>query len=474
MSRRSAALSGPARGARRRSSLRVRLTAGATLLAAATFTVGGLLVLILYHRDLVAGRENAAQASAAAIASTAKNQTMPRPIPMPVGPEIPRVQVLDSDNRVLTGDPASIAAAPMLVPRDPRVPEHATLSDPRFLPARRAYLTTLPVTTPQGQLAVVVAVPLDPADAKTRQAADEAAVALTVALAVVATVAWLVVGRALAPVEHMRTQVAAITAVGDLTQRLPVTAGRDEIGRLGHTLNDMLLVLQQADLRQRQFVADAAHELRTPLAGITAFLEVAVRHPHAIDREELAGQLLATHQRLNNLVNDLLILASMDANAPIRLRPTDLAEIVRSCLRDTRPSTLPIDAQIAESALVLGNESQLARVITNLLDNATRYAQQTVRITLATTAASAVVTVLDDGPGIPPDKQHQIWQRFVRLDEDRGRGSGGAGLGLALVKETVAAHGGTAQVTNAQHGHGALFTVRIPLANRADRETSGQ
>jgi signal transduction histidine kinase len=115
--------------------------------------------------------------------------------------------------------------------------------------------------------------------------------------------------------------------------------------------------------------------------------------------------------------------------------------------------------------MVLGNETQLARMVGNLLDNATRYARTNVRLSLSATDREAVLTVLDDGPGIPPDKQDQIWQRFTRLDEDRSRAGGGAGLGLALVKEVVAAHRGTAQVTNGEGG-GALFTVRIPLTDQ--------
>jgi signal transduction histidine kinase len=463
-------------------SLRVRLTSGATLLAAAAFAVGGLVVLTIYHGNLVADRQAAARASAVAVASAATQQHLPRPIPMPVGVEVPRVQVLGTDNQVLTGDPASAAGPPMLVPADRHHSQHLTVADPWFLPARRAYLVTMPVVTPRGVLTVEAAVSLDPADAEATRAARQTALALAGSLVVVAALAWLVIGRALAPVERMRTRVAAITAGGALTQRLPAPVGRDEIGRLGQTLNEMLRALHDSDLRQRQFVADAAHELRTPLAGITAFLEVAVRHPDAITREELAGQLLAAHQRLGDLVDDLLTLASLDAHAPVRPRPVDLAAVIRDCVHDVRAAAVPVHTRIAGPVVVLGNESQLQRVITNLLDNATRYARSAVQLTLSTSERSAVMTVVDDGPGIPTDKQDQIWQRFVRLDEDRGRAAGGAGLGraaggaglgraaggaglgLALVREIVAAHGGATEVADAAGGPGALFTVRIPLA----------
>jgi len=321
----------------------------------------------------------------------------------------------------------------------------------------------VPAASPGGGLTVEAAISLDPADDRAAQSARQAAVALGGALIVVAVLSWLVVGRTLAPVERMRTRVAAITAAGALTRRVPVPTGRDEIGRLGQTLNEMLRALDEAQLRQRQFVADAAHELRTPVAGITAFLEVALRHPEAIDRQELASRLLAAHERLAGLVDDLLTLASLDAHAPVRPHPVDLTELVRDSLRQAWAS--PVHAELAETTMVLGNETQLARMVGNLLDNATRYARTNVRLSLSATDREAVLTVLDDGPGIPPDKQDQIWQRFARLDEDRSRAGGGAGLGLALVKEVVAAHRGTAQATNGEGG-GALFTVRIPLTDQ--------
>lgn len=452
-------------------SMRVRLTAGATLLAGMTFAVGGLLVLATYHNNLVTDRERATRAAAtnvASAASAAEGTGLPRPIPMPVGVEVPRVQVLDTGGRVLTGDPVSADQPAMLVPKSRDEPQYTTLTHAVFLlPARRVYLVALPVTGASrgGELTVEAAISLDPADDRAAQAARQAAIALGGALIVVAVLSWLVVGRTLAPVERMRARVAAITATGALTQRVAVPAGRDEIGRLGQTLNEMLHALHEAQLRQRQFVADAAHELRTPVAGITAFLEVAHRHPEAIAHNELASRLLAAHERLAGLVDDLLTLASMDAHAPARPRPVDLTEVVRQSLRQAWAT--PVHARLAETVTVTGNEAQLARMVGNLLDNATRYARTTVRLSLSATDRTAVLTVLDDGPGIPPDKQDQIWQRFTRLDEDRSRARGGAGLGLALVKEVVAAHRGTAQVTNGEGG-GALFTVRIPLTDQPE------
>jgi len=303
------------------------------------------------------------------------------------------------------------------------------------------YVVAEAVTTPQGRRTVVAAGSLDVAVAKARQAATFAAAAGAGSLLVVAAITWLVVGRALRPVEQLRTQVTAITASGDLTRRVPQPPARDEIGRLADTLNEMLYVLQQADQQQRRFVADAAHELRTPLAGITAFLEVAANHPATIDRADLVDQLLDAHRRFSNLVNDLLTLASIDAGAPNRHRPVDLSAVIADCLSSTVTGPVSVQATVNTPAVVMGSDTQLSRVVTNLLDNALRHASHHVAIDLTADTSTAAITVTDDGPGVPADQQEQIWQRFVRLDDDRGRASGGTGLGLALVREIVTAHG---------------------------------
>jgi signal transduction histidine kinase len=224
----------------------------------------------------------------------------------------------------------------------------------------------------------------------------------------------------------------------------------------------MLRVLQAADRRQRQFIADAAHEMRTPLAGITTFLEVAASHPATVDRDDLIERLLAAHRRFGDLVNDLLTLASIDAGAPTRYRPVDLAAVVRDSTAHLVTTRVQLTTTTADTAIVLGNPTQLSRVVTNLVDNAIRHASQSVAISVTSQATEAIVTVADDGPGIPADRQEEIWRRFVRLGEDRGRPRGGTGLGLALVKEIVTAHGGRATVRNTDPG--AVFTVALPLA----------
>jgi signal transduction histidine kinase len=162
-------------------------------------------------------------------------------------------------------------------------------------------------------------------------------------------------------------------------------------------------------------------------------------------------------------VNDLLTLAVLDARAPIKHRPVDLAGIVQDGMRHVDPGQIRVEERIAGPCVVTGNPTHLTRVVTNLVSNAIRHARSAVVVQLNNTDTHTVLTVVDDGPGVPQQHRRRIWQRFVRLDDDRNRSSGGSGLGLALVREIVVAHGGAVRVVDAVPGPGAAFGVRLPL-----------
>jgi signal transduction histidine kinase len=222
---------------------------------------------------------------------------------------------------------------------------------------------------------------------------------------------------------------------------------------------------------QRAFVADAAHELRTPLAGLTAALEVARDYPETADRGTLVPELLDGHRRLGRLVNDLLVLASLDGQVPLRRRPVELDGVVADCTRRSVPDGVCLRAGPSKRAVVLGDEAQIERMLTNLVDNALRYARTTVEVGLTVEDGEAVIAVEDDGPGVAPADRQRVWERFVRLDGDRSRSSGGTGLGLALVRELARAHGGGVAIADPASGRGSVFVVRLPLlGSRTDAE----
>nr|WP_221333572.1 HAMP domain-containing sensor histidine kinase [Nocardia transvalensis] len=282
---------------------------------------------------------------------------------------------------------------------------------------------------------------------------------LPLVLALVAAVAWLVTRRALRPVEAIRTELVEIMD-GDLTRRVPVPNSRDEIARLATTTNATLAALDESAERQRRFVADAAHELRSPIASLRTQLEVAQAHPHLLDMDGLVADTV----RIEHVAADLLLLARLDAGEQPRREPVDLTDLVRDELEHRAHDRHPVVIDTApEPAVVAGSRTQLGRVLTNLLDNAQRHAAAAVRVTVARDGDTVVLAVSDDGPGVPPDDRERIFGRFVRLDDARSRDEGGAGLGLAIVRDVVHRHDGLIRVEDGDAG-GARFVVSLPAA----------
>lgn len=275
---------------------------------------------------------------------------------------------------------------------------------------------------------------------------------------------WALVGRALRPVEAMRTEVERISARA-LDRRLPLPAGDDEIARLALTLNRMLERLEAAQRRQRRFVADASHELRSPLASIRQHVEVAREHPERTDVERLTEVLLEEDARLERLVEDLLLLTRLDEGGPpdaweqVDVDDLALAEAARLRALDGAQ----VDTRGVGAGRVTGSRTQLERVIRNLGDNAARHARARVAIATAQRAGSVVLSVDDDGPGIPVAERDHAFERFVRLDEGRSRDAGGVGLGLSIVREIVRAHGGDVSLGDSPLG-GLHVEIRLPAA----------
>ncbi|MEU6079636.1 HAMP domain-containing sensor histidine kinase [Streptomyces sp. NPDC047108] len=289
-------------------------------------------------------------------------------------------------------------------------------------------------------------------------------IGLPLLLVVVAGVTWLVTRRALRPVEGIRGEMAAITASTDLSRRVPEPQARDEIARLARTTNETLAALEAAVERQRRFVADASHELRSPIASLRTQLEVGVAHPELLD----VGGAVADTVRLQQLAADLLLLARLDAGeGPKAGSRVELAAMVRKELAQRHCDRFPVAAELgARPVEVAGSRGQLARVLGNLVDNAQRHAAGEVRVTLRSEGGCAILEVADDGAGVPQAERERIFERFVRLDDARSRDDGGAGLGLAIARDVAERHGGTLTVGEARTG-GAAFALRLPVASPA-------
>ncbi|WP_326758628.1 HAMP domain-containing histidine kinase [Streptomyces phaeochromogenes] len=276
---------------------------------------------------------------------------------------------------------------------------------------------------------------------------------------------WIAAGRVLRPVEAIRAEFAEFTA-HHLDRRVTVPRTGNEIARLASTMNTTLDQLQTTIENQRQFVADASHELRTPLACLRTELELADNRPDTADWPQVVHDALGDAIRLQNLTSDLLLLARLDAEHTDQQpdQHIDLTHLVREeTARRHLPDHLTLHVHITPAPVtVTGRRALLARVLGNLLDNAERHANSslTIRLTHGTEHHVAVLDVLDDGPGIPPEHHQRIFERFTRLDDARARDTGGAGLGLAIAHRITTTHHGTLEITPSTRG--AHFTLRLP------------
>lgn len=325
------------------------------------------------------------------------------------------------------------------------------------------YLVAVTTTTwSQTPYQVVVAAPIGAQQESVRTALSLLLVGLPLLVVLVGVATWLLVGRALSPVERMRARVAAIGG-SRVAERLEVPPTGDEIARLAVTLNEMLMRLDHAGQAQRQFVADAGHELRSPLATLNAAVDVARRESGARGWAELSEVMQAELGRLSRLVDDLLLLATVDERGlNITRRDVDLDDLVDEQRHRLRTNPLLAVQVSAEPTRVLGDRTRLSQLLSNLVDNAASHARSLVRISVRTDGDLAMLLVEDDGPGVPTEQRRHVFERFVRLDDSRGRRSGGSGLGLAIVAEIVRAHHGTVSIGD-RPGGGCRVEVRLPV-----------
>ncbi|WP_341974193.1 HAMP domain-containing sensor histidine kinase [Microbacterium sp. LWO13-1.2] len=308
---------------------------------------------------------------------------------------------------------------------------------------------------------LTVARPVEHVDEAVSAATGLLAFAVPLAIALIGLVVWVVSGRALAPVERLRRQVDQIDPA-DLDRRLDGGGADDEVGRLAGTMNRMLDRIEAAQRTQRQFVSDASHELRSPLATIRQHAEVATVHPGSISTDALADVVLHEGARMQELVEGLLLLARLDEHRGLGTAvPVDVDDLALAEVHRLRGLGVRVDAGGVSPGRARGNEVLLARALRNLADNAARHARTAVTLRVQAEGPWVVVEVEDDGGGIAHDQRERVFERFARLDEGRARDEGGSGLGLAIVREIAVAHGGSVSVTDAASG-GARFVLMLP------------
>ncbi|MFI2375747.1 sensor histidine kinase [Streptomyces sp. NPDC018964] len=468
-------------------SVRARATLGATLVVAVALVAAGTAVLLSLRSNLTAEAGTRAERSARAVASELAARTPYGALSGLDGGDGP-VQIVDEDGKLAAGsedlERISGTATTEVTPR-PSAPgddddddaddsDGSGDSDESLAPGEIGHETTfsngsatidgdtedyrfaaVEVESPDhGRLTVHAGAPLAAEHSAVRTALTVMLIGFPLLLVIIAVVTWLVTGRALRPVEGIRGEMAAITASEDLARRVPEPATHDEIARLARTTNETLAALEASVERQRRFVADASHELRSPIASLRTQLEVAAAHPELLDLDGAVEDTV----RLQHLAADLLLLARLDAGE----RPADGRVDLSALAREEAAGRTGVTVD-AEPAEVTGSRGQLGRVLANLLDNGRRHARERVTVTVRREGGWAVLGVADDGEGVAEADRERIFERFVRLDAARSRDDGGAGLGLAIARDVAVRHGGTLTAGAAPAG-GALFELRLPLA----------
>lgn len=318
----------------------------------------------------------------------------------------------------------------------------------------------------------VVGLSLEDLDATVRRLVVVEVIAVTSILAVLGLVTWWVVRLGVRPVQRMTAAAAAIAA-GDLSLRVPPAEPGTEAGELATALNSMLGHIETAfderaaaDARLRQFVADASHELRTPVTTIRGYAEL-YRSGALDDRSALDDAMARTEAeavRMGALVADMLQLARLDQGRPLERAPVDLAQLAADAVADAQ-AVAPgrrVAIEAAGPTVVPGDEGRLRQVVANLVGNALAHAPgAAIAIAVRQSGPEVVLAVRDDGPGMSPEDAARAFERFYRADASRSRHQGGSGLGLAIVDAVVRAHGGTTTITTAP-GQGTTVTVRLP------------
>ena len=440
--------------------VRSRLLAVGVAGVAVALLVGGLALYAAVAVTLDRAAASGAQGAAREVAALVEAGRLPDPVPVS-GAQV--VQVLDSQQRVVGGSVAADRLTPLVTEAEAaRVAGGGTVWVPGNRAGRSGELLVGGVRADSGGETVLVVAAVPTADLETSQRVLRTLLLVfyPLFLLALAAVAWRVIGQALRPVEELRHGAERIGGGTDTDRRLPVPPTRDEIAALATTLNRMLSRLADAQAQQRAFVADAAHELRSPLASMRTQLEVAARLGEG---GSLPDGLLPELERLTALVEDLLVLARAGDDRTARpAEDVDVDEVLTRVAGRYAAARVPVlvaDAGGRSPVVARVSRPDLERALGNLVDNAVRHAATQVTLAARTTASGAELTVTDDGHGIPEAERERVFDRFARLDEARDRDSGGTGLGLAITRELLRRSGAAVRLEDARPGARAVVVL---------------
>jgi signal transduction histidine kinase len=434
-------------------SVRARLTLFASVAMALLCVVVNSFVLYMLHSSAAHEQRVAVSGAALRVVHLIERDRLPDVLRSGQ----PSIQVVDDQGRLMSST-QDLAGAPRMSTLEPARGARMLLEtcDLPTYPGQCNVLVVVRVYRPAGDWLVYAtqkAVPwyVSPGVPTTLLGLSLGLVALT----------WFgvsrVVAKTLAPVDRIRAYLAEISAGGG-GMRVPVPANDDEIRALAETANQTLERLEAAMEQQRRFASDASHDLRSPITAMRTQIEESLLYPNDTDWPETGRALLASLERLQALVTDLLTLAKLDAGTIAAKEPVDLSELVTVETARHRSKLVVITLQ--SGVTVTGDRLRLARLLTNLLDNAERHAERMICVAVRKNG-QATLEVLDDGGGIAPEQREEVFRRFTRLDASRNRDAGGTGLGLAIARDIAETHSGTLTIEDSDRG--ARFVLRLPL-----------
>jgi signal transduction histidine kinase len=442
-------------------SVRARTTLLAFVLVAATLALASYLLLLTLERSLTANRDEVSRSLALNLADEAARGELPAAIP--VGD--------DAMAQVVTAEGVVVAESSNLTGPGPVTRTAPSGAEPTLITLRgvqddmdretyRVWMVSS--AGADGPLWVYVGASPERVTEAVHALRTGLLIGVPIVLALLAGATSMLAGRALNPVEAIRAEVAEISG-SRLDRRVPVPDTRDEIERLAVTMNQMLARLDDSSRRQREFVADASHELLSPLASLRAQIEVAGANPDTTDWTALVDDLVADTDRMERLVRDLLFLAREDSAAqPVNGGPLDLDRVVLEEITRLRGRDgVVVDSTGVTPVPLIGLGEELGRMARNVIENARDHASRVVSVCLSASDDTVRLEIADDGPGIPEEDRDRVFERFVRVDPDRARRTdGGTGLGLPIALAIARRHGGDISVSDA--GPGTRVTITLP------------
>ena len=448
--------------------IRDRVTAATALVVGIALVIAGVTLLLVLQQLLVAGVDNTLSSRARDLTVQLESGTVKGRIPGTAG-DTSLVQIVSS-NGIVIASTSNVAGEAPILPSHPalRATATTTISDSPLDTGTEFRVLAKPIALPDGPGWIYVASSLGQVTAAVNQVRNLFLAGLPVVLVVIAAIAWLSVRQSLKPVESIRRRAAEITAA-DLSQRVPVPRGSDEIAHLAQTMNDLLGRLEQAATRQQQFVGDASHELRSPLAALQLQIDVALANAKGSDLAAELAPMSGQVKRMTMLIEDLLFLAKSTEARPMVLPAlVDLDEIVFEEVTRLRALGGPeIVTSVLSAQRVEGSYRDISRMVRNVGDNAHDHARAKICISLRVTNKFAEIVVTDDGVGVAQSDQELIFSRFSRLDGSRVRDSrgGGSGLGLSIARQIAESAAGSLFVRDRSDGHeGAEFVIRLPVS----------